>query len=480
MTTPIALPLVPLGASLLSLVRWRPWLPRVATAVSGVVAFVLTLAMAFSFRQVATLTALPNWVGVDALGAVLLLLQGFVSMTAAIYSWGYVRRITQGDADRERVYHVNLNLFLASLFVVPILLQPALAWVAIELTTVLSVFLVGFDNNRPALEAAWKYAVITIMGATAAALGIFLLLWGLRLYDGGTAQTWTAIAAAAPRMPHGLVQIAFVLIVLGFGTKVGFVPLHTWLPDAHSQAPTPVCSLLSGVEVSTAFYVIMRFWPAFVRVPGFPADRWAVVLGLISVGVAAFLVAQVRDYKRLFAFSTVEHMGLLLTALGLGPMGTYASIYQLVAHGLTKSLAFYASGGVLLATGTREIGKVQGLMRGAPLEGWMLLLSALAVGGAPPFAVFLSELAIVRSAFVAEDYVVVALTLGFVFVAFAGMVWHVTRMVFGPTAPRRSWTAPRSLKLAGGLAVVPVIGLGLYLPPELGHLFALAASSLGR
>lgn len=476
----VALPVTALVAA--AVAALRPWtnLPRMATAVAGVLEFLITLDVAIRVGQGATLQVPAAGIGVDGLAAVLLLLQGFVGMTASLYSWGYIRQLTEANRDRERWYHVNLNLFLASLFVVPLLLVPALAWVAVELTTVLSIFLVALENHHAALEAAWKYAVITIMGATAAALGIFLLLWGLSMRAPAAPQTWSAIIAAGPHMPAPLVRLAFVLIVIGFGTKVGFVPLHTWLPDAHSQAPTPVCALLSGVEVSTALYMILRLWPVFTTSPGFPAATWAIVIGLVSVGTAAFLLVQVHDYKRLFAFSTVEHMGILLAALGFGPLGAYAAIYQLLTHGLTKSLAFYTSGGVLIRTGTRDISEIRGLMQFAPWEGWSLLLAGLAIAGAPPFAVFLSEFSVVRSAYAVHDYWAIGLLLGFLLIAFLGILWQLTKMLFGTPHSDRRARSPRSLPLTVALSAVPVVLLGVYLPAPLHHLFQMAAMNLRR
>ncbi len=399
-------------------------------------------------------------------------------MTALVYSWDYIRHLARGHPEKERRYYMNLNLFVASLLVVPLLLQPALTWVAVELTTVLSVFLVSFDNTPPALEAAWKYAVITITGATVAVLGIFLLLWGLAS-AGGSAQTWSALVAAAPHMPAAQLKLAFVLILLGFGTKVGIVPMHTWLPDAHSQAPTPVCALLSGVEVTTILYVIMRLWPVFQGVPGLFATRWLEVVGLVSVGVAAFLLIQVHDFKRLFAFSTVEHMGILLTALGLGPAGDFGTTYQLLTHGLAKSVAFYAAGSVLMATGTRNIASVRGLIRISPVAGVTLLLSGLAVAGAPPFAVFLSELSIFRAAVSVNEVWVLGLLLFFLAVAFLGIMLHINAMVFGqPSHPPSS--TPGSLKLAMAVGWIPLVVLGVYLPPPLDHLLVLATHALRR
>jgi hydrogenase-4 component F len=223
----------------------------------------------------------------------------------------------------------------------------------------------------------------------------------------------------------------------------------------------------------------MRLLPAFTHVPGFPARTWLMVLGLVSLGTASFLLVQVQDVKRLFAFSTVEHMGILFIALGLGPLGDYGAMYHLLTHGITKATAFYAAGTAVLATGTREIGAMRGLVRVSRTAGAGLLLAGLAITGAPPFGVFLSELTILRAAVLRNEWWVLGLVLFFLAIAFAGVMLHVNRMVFGEPSHRPVHTGA-SLKLALALSAVPVVVLGVYLPQPLQHLFALAAATLGR
>ncbi|MDA8192903.1 MAG: proton-conducting transporter membrane subunit [Thermaerobacter sp.] len=473
-----AIPVIPLLAALAVLLFRHPTPARLITAAGGLATLLLSIDLAQQVTHRVDLVVLPGWVGVNGLSALILVLQGFVAMTATIYSWGYMKHQARAGEARERRYYLNLNLFLSSLFLVPIFLQPALTWVAVELTTVLSVFLVSFDSTPQALEAAWKYAIITIMGATVAVLGIFLLLWGLSLAHVAV-QTWASLKATAPLMPPLLLKLAFVLILIGFGTKVGIVPMHTWLPDAHSQAPSSVCALLSGIEVSTILYVIMRLWPVFAWIPGSFAQHWALAFGLLSVGVAAFLMIQVHDFKRLFAFSTVEQMGIVLVALGLGPAGGYASLYQVLTHAVTKSLAFYSAGAVLLTTGTRDIASVKGLIRVSPVSAMSLLFSGLAIAGAPPFAIFLSELSIFRSTWQTGHILVLVLLLGFLTVAFLGVLLKVNRMVFGQSH-HRPVSLPLTIRFALLVGWLPVLVFGVYLPRPMHHLLTLAALTLRR
>ncbi len=446
------------------------------TVAAALAAFALSVHVGLTVAAGGNASGIPGWIGADGLSTLLLLLISFVGATGAVFSIGYMART--GAEGRLRGYYASYNLFLGSILAVPLLAELSMVWIAVELTTLFSVFLVGYAGDRPALEAAWKYAVLTLMGAAIALLGFLILFWGLRA-AGGSAYTWDGVRSAVAGMPPALLGTAFLLILVGFGTKVGLVPLHTWLPDAHSQAPTPVCLLLSGVETSAVLYVILRLIPL---AGGVHAGVWAQVFGLISVGAAAFLLLQVRDYKRLFAFSTVEHMGIILTAAGFGSAGAaYGAVYQLLAHAVTKSFAFLAAGLVLLAVGTREIERVRGLIRRSPLAGAAVLIGGLAIAGAPPFVVFLSEFSIMRAGIAAGDFLAVGLLALFVAIAFVGIMWHVARMAFGqPSEGMKPARLPVSARIAAAIAGIPVIVLGVYLPGPLHALLRLAAEALSR
>jgi hydrogenase-4 component F len=470
------IPLLSFAAVLLSLLPLGQRFAPAVTLIAGVSAFLLALLAEGRVVIEHRLIAIPGWVELDGLSAVLLLLVAFLNATAALFSWGYLGAHVD-QASRIRSYFAHFNLFTFSLLLVPVLAQPALVWIAIEFTSLFSVLLVAFDNTQAALEAAWKYIALMFMGAAIALLGFFILFWAQEKAGGGH-YSWEGLRAVAAQMPPVLVKTAFLLILVGLGAKVGFVPLHTWLPDAHSQAPSPVCALLSGIKTTNSLYCILRL------VPLLATDHlqiWMQIVGLISAGVAAFLLLQVRDYKRLFAYSTVEHMGIIFVAAGFGAGGNYCALLQMIGHSLTKSFCFYAAGLALLVLGTREIAAVRGLIRTSPFAGAMLLVGALAIGGAPPFAIFLSELSILRAGLEAKDYVTISLLTIFVAVAFFGILLHVNRMVFGEP----------SLELAAGhkklpfacvltllVAAIPVVALGLYQPASLHTLLDLAASQL--
>jgi len=453
-----------------------------ASVLGTLAVFILSWRAAWGLGHGIEIPGIRGWLSCDGFSALILLLVSFVGFAAAIFSWGYMSaRIHDNGGKRVRRYYRRYNLFLFSMLAVPILSQIAMVWIAVELTTLLSVFLVSFENTAEAMEAAWKYVVLTCMGAALALVGVLILYWGQSLTAGG-AFTWSGLTEASPKIPPAFLKTAFLFILVGFGTKAGLAPLHTWLPDAHSQAPSPVCALLSGVETTTALYAILRLIPVMDGVSSAGSSTWLIVFGLISMGAAAFLLIQVRDYKRLFAFSTIEHMGIILVAAGLGREAAYlASTYQMMTHAVTKSFCFFAAGAVLLMTGTREISSVRGLIRTSPIAGISLMIGGLAIAGAPPFAVFLSEFSIFRAGLAEGRYGVTGLLILFIIIAFGGIMYHVNRMVFGQgqTGPAPG-SLPLSCRLTLAMTVLPVILLGFYMPEPLHNLLRFAAACLGR
>lgn len=475
----ILIPLLPFAAVLLSLLPLGRRFALAVTLIAETGAFALAVGEALRVVAEQRVVAIAGWVELDGLSATLLLLVTFLSGTAALFSWGYIAA-HEDEPRRIRSYCAHFNLFVFALVLVPVLAQPAFVWIAIEFTSLFSVLLVAFDNTQAALEAAWKYIALMFMGAAIALLGFFILFWAQQNTGGGH-YSWDGLRAVAPHMSPVLVRAAFLLILVGFGTKVGFVPLHTWLPDAHSQAPSPVCALLSGIKTTNSLYCILRLVPLLASAH---LQIWMQVVGLISAGVAAFLLLQVSDYKRLFAYSTVEHMGIIFVAAGFGAGANYGALLQIVSHSVTKSFCFYAAGAVLLVLGTREIAAIRGLIRTSPAAGAALLFGALAIGGAPPFAVFLSEFSIFRAGVAQRHYFTTALLAVFITVAFFGILLHVNRMVFGQPSPPAENPGPAhaalpfSCVLTLVLAAIPIVVLGVYQPVPLHELLVLAASNL--
>lgn len=477
MTDLAAVTFIPIAASLLC---WLPAVRRFAAPIT-VAAAAVVLALAAHVASVTAIVgrvhALGGWFTADGLGALILALVALVSFTASVFSWGY---LSHHDTGRQHNYYVLYNLFVASMLTVPVMANVALMWIAVELTTLLSAFLVGYESTPEALEAAWKYVVLTTLGAILALLGFLILYWGSQL-AGHAPFTWLGLVQVASHMPPALLWPAFLFVLVGFGTKVGLVPMHTWLPDAHSQAPAPICALLSGVETTTVLYVILRLFPVVGQAQGLNARPWFIGFGLFSVGIAALLLIHVRDFKRMFAFSTVEHMGIILLAAGLGGAAAHlGAAYQLTAHALAKSFCFFAAGAVVLATGTQDIWSIRGLSRSSPLAALVLVVGGFAIAGVPPFAVFLSEFIIFKAGLAQGDYLVIGLLALFIVIAFCAVMSHVTRMAFGPpVADGQLRTVPRLCHAALAAAAVPLVVIGLYVPERLRELLEVAARAMG-
>lgn len=480
--------IVPAIATLLTvgLRRLAPWI----TLAAAVIVLVLSVQAAFAVGSGGVLADLHGGLVLDAFAAVYLLLVAFVGVTAALYAIGYLpahygEKESDGDGapaapPRYRAYWPLYNLFLLSLLAVPLVSDLALVWVAIELTTVFSAFLVAYTDRSAALEAAWKYVALTSVGAMVALFGVLVLYYGV--HAAGQPVTWVGLMNAAPHIAPAILWVSFALWLIGFGTKAGLVPVHTWLPDAHSQAPASICGVLSGVETSGALYMLLRIHPALLANRGIThVASWYIIAGLLSVAVAAFLILQVHDYKRLFAYSTIEHMGVILAACGLGAgVDQLGTVYQFFGHAFTKSFCFYAAGVATIVFGTQEIKAVRGLISRSPWAGWALLLGAIAIAGAPPFTLFISEFKILSVGFAAGQYWATGLLTALLVLAFIAILYQVGRVVFGePEHGAPPVKLPATSMLALALAFIPMLVFGFYLPAPLATLLHQAAGLLG-
>lgn len=476
----IATVFLPLLAALLCWVRPLRSIAWLVTIICLALSFAAAITTSAQILVNGRVVAIPGWIGADGLSALVLLLVTFVCTLAAVFAGGYMRHEAQS---KERLwwFYCNYNLFVFSLGVVPALDRVNLVWVGVELVTLFATLLVAYESTPGTLEAAWKMAILTIMGAPIALFGFLTLYWAFRSSGGGTAETWQSLYAMASTMSPNLLKLSFLLVFVGFGAKTGFAPMHTWLPDAHSQAPTPVCAVLSGMKTTIPLYVILRLLSVVLISPQARMGEWMVVIGLFSVGIAAFLLLQVRDYKRMFAFSTVEHMGIILTAAGFATHASaYGAVAQMLNHSITKSLCFYAAGMVLLTLGTRQISEVRGLFRVSPFAASALLLSSLAIAGAPPFPIFLSEFSILSAGLKGGHNVAVSILAILIVIAFVAILLHVNGMLFGKPDPLSTTLAiPATCRTAVVLAVIPVAVLGVYIPGPVHSLLTLAAQQLG-
>ncbi len=482
-----ALLAVPLVAVLLTLLGgWR--LARAATLVAGVISLGLAIAIAITVEHGRVLTGAGGWLRLDSLGAVFLLTTGLLYAIAGVFSIGYLaadQRHSDFPAFAKR-YFAYMNLFGWSMLLVPLAADFGTLWVAVELTTIISALLVAIDRTDAALEASWKYILIASSGLGIALLSIIVLYaTGTHALGADYVPRFQRFLTHAGGLSRDAVALAFVLSVVGFGTKVGFVPMHTWLPDAHSEAPAPVSALLSGSLLAAAFYAILRFFQVTVASGQRSfAEHVLIVFGVISLVAASFFVIRQGNYKRLLAYSSIEHMGIIALGIGFGaPLAVAGALLHVVTHASAKGLAFFGAGSLLRGYDTKEVDGVTDAGRAMPWTGPMFLAAALALSGLPLSGVFRSEFQIVAGGFARPQYVGVALLLVFVNLAFFGVIWHAARMVLG-RAPEPSPDAPRAGErgpwmVAGMLGCLFVsVALGVHLPGDLATLLHNAGARL--
>ncbi|MEU6535347.1 proton-conducting transporter membrane subunit [Streptomyces sp. NPDC047000] len=411
----------------------------------------------------------------DALTVWMLLVVGAVALIACGAAPAYLNgeRAAGRAGDRAvRRYHVLVQTFLAAMCLAVLTANLGVLWVAVEATTIVTAFLVGHRHTRASVEAAWKYVVICSAGIALAFLGTVLIYYAAR--QAGVAEAWAldwpTLVAHADRLDPAVTRLGITLVVLGFGAKAGLVPLHAWLPDAHSQAPAPVSALMSGVLLSVAFAAVLRYRLIADAALGTGFTRTLLTgIALLTLTLAAGLLLAQRDYKRMLAYSSMEHMSLIALAAAIGsPLALTAALLHIAGHGLAKSVAFCASGRILQLTGTARIGRVRGLLAKAPPVAGAFGLAVVALMGFPPFSLFASELGIVRAGFAAGGRLgwVTSAALLLVLVAFAALAVRTARMLLGPgtptgESPSAAW--PLLLGLAAcaalGVALGPLTGL---------------------
>lgn len=454
----LTLVLVPLVASGLA---WavpragRRWLfLSVAVLLAGLSAY-----LASRVLQNGTLGTSGEWIRVDALGAWMIAAIAAAAWPVLVYVSRHAVR--HGNA---RSFDSWLMVLLAAMYLVVITGNLGLMWVAIEATTVSSTLLVAQYGTRPALEAAWKYVLICSAGIIFALLGTMIFYYAGTL-AGSHGMGWSSLVGVGSRLDPALVRMAFVFVLVGYGAKAGLAPLHHWLPDAHSQAPAPVSALLSGILLGCATYAVARFL-TLTNMAGDGAFAQVVLIGmgLLSLFVAAgFLVVQ-KDLKRMLAYSSVEHTGIIFVALGFGGLaGVSAALLHLLNHALVKPALFLVAGEVSDAYGTRQIGRVRGLMARLPGLGVLFLALLAAVAGLPPFGLFLSEWLVLKSG-MALGWVLPSMVAALLAIAFAGLMYHAARMVLGPPGGRSLDVPEKPISWVVPLPFLLVLLTGLVLP----------------
>lgn len=448
-------------------------LSRYAVVAAAVVVLGSGLALVGVTLDGHTPTALDGLLRVDALSAFMLTVVGSVGLTAA---WGALDPLRP----RDHVYSVLALLFLGAMSLAVLADNLGVLWIAVEATTIATAFMVGHHRTRRAIEAAWKYVVLGSVGVAIAFLGIVLLYAATRS-AGDPTLSWSVLANTRPDLDPSVVRVAAGLAILGFATKAGLAPMHSWLPDAHSQAPAPVSGLMSGVLLAVAFYAILRVQAIATPVIGSGLMRGLLVTaGLLSLTLSALLVIRQRDLKRMLAYSSIEHMGLLaLAAAAGGRLAIAGALLHVLGHGLAKSTTFVASGRILAAEGTTTMADIRGLVARRPGVAVPFLVGVVALLGLPPFSLFFSEVAIVVGGVQQGLGWVMAVAVLLLLVMFAAMSRHVVAMLFGGPAagaePDRAPYGPR-LPLILALTATGVVG---FVAGPFATLLDRAASVLG-
>ena len=470
-----------LVALLLAFIGAWKYAPEVNIA-GSLLTFVVSLILAFQVQREGGSLAGSSYFFVDYLNISLVVMTTLVSTTTAIFSRRYMRvEREHGRVGRWRMrfYHAMFQLFIFAMLIALVTNNFGVLWISMELATLATVLLVSLYRTPNAIEAAWKYFILCGVGIAQALFGTVLLYFAAErvLGAGGDALLWTNLSRVSSQLDPTVLRLAFVFLMVGYGTKAGLVPLHNWLPDAHSEGPTPISAVLSGLLLNIALYALIR---CKALVDGSLGTGFAgnimMGFGLLSLLTAAFSMLRQKDIKRLFAYSSIEHMGIATFAFGLGgPLATFGGVLHMLVHSLAKSATFFSVGHAAQMHGTQEIAKIRGLIKGNPAVGWGLFLGVMALAGMPPFGLFTSEFLILTATMKEAPLLALPLLLGLT-VAFAALFFKVQPMAAGAKAPgQRPLT---SANIPVFLHLVLVLVPGVYLPVFLADWFHLAAEIL--
>jgi hydrogenase-4 component F len=420
---------------------------------------------------------------VDDLNIVFVVLGTFVGFTTSVFSASYIGHeieIGRVTPAHLRFYHAMYQALMFAMNLALLANNIGLMWVAIELATLTTVVMVGIYRTHEALEAAWKYFILGSVGIALALFGTILVYMAARpvIGEGQDAMVWTALIAHAPDLSPELLNVAFVFLMLGYGTKVGLAPLHAWLPDAHAEGPTPISAVLSGLLLNVALYAVLRFKMILAANPrAISPGALMVTLGLVSLIFASFMLYRRRDIKRMFAYSSIEHMGLITFAFGMGgPLANFAALLHMTMHSLTKSAIFFAVGHIAQVKGTQRIAEIRGLTESHPVLGWSLVVGVVAIAGLPPLGIFMSEFLIVSSTFAREPLLAIPLVFGLL-VGFGALMLRLTEVAFGEPTGGMAPVEASYVPLFSHLGLVAVAGV--YLPGPLVTWFQNVARLLG-
>ncbi|MCC8989035.1 MAG: hydrogenase 4 subunit F [Candidatus Contendobacter sp.] len=420
---------------------------------------------------------------VDDFNIYLIALNNLVSFTTSVFSAGYIAHeleIGRLTPKYLRFYHSMYQALIFAMNLAFLANNIGLLWVAIELATLITVLMVGIYRTRAALEAAWKYFILGSLGIALALFGTILVYLAAQpvMGQGLPAMAWDQLLANAARFEPALLNLAFIFLLLGYGTKTGLFPLHAWLPDAHAEGPTPISAVLSGLLLNVALYAVLRFKMLMSANPNALAPGPLLVgVGLASLLFAALMIYRRGDIKRLFAYSSIEHMGIMTFAFGMGgPLANFAGLLHMTMHSLTKSAIFFTVGHISQAKGTQRISTIRGLTATHPALGWGLVAGVVAIVGMPPFGVFMSEFLLVSSTFARQPLLALLLVLGLL-LAFGTLLWRLHGMAFGESHGATTPIHASRLPMLTHLGLV--LMAGIWLPEPLVAWFQHVAALLG-
>ena len=447
----------------------------------NVLATFLTFLAAFSlfFHRPET----GPYVLVDDLNNVFIVLTTFVGFTTSVFSASYIEHeIETGRLTPAflRFYHAMYQMLMFSMNLALVTNNIGVMWVGIELATLTTVLMVGIYRTHEALEAAWKYFILGSVGIALALFGTILVYMAAEpaIGTGPNAMVWTDLVAHAASFDPALLNLAFVFLLLGYGTKVGLVPLHAWLPDAHAEGPTPISAVLSGLLLNVGLYALLRFKMLLAANPeALAPGPLMITLGLASLLFAAFMLYRRRDIKRMFAYSSIEHMGIVTFAFGMGgPLANFAGLLHMSLHSLTKSAIFFAAGGISQVKGTQNMADIGGLTTTNPVLGWGLVLGVVAIAGLPPLGLFMSEFLVISSTFAREPLLAIPLVLG-ILIGIGALFLRINSVAFGEPRGENHKAKGSYFPMFAHLALV--LAAGIYLPGPLVTWFQNVAKLLG-
>ncbi len=431
---------------------------EITSIITSAVALTVSMIITLKVSSIGVYEFFPFFY-IDALGSIVMLIIAFVGLATTVYSVQYLREETAKNIigfSKVRQYFILLNLFLGVMFLAVTTSSPIFAWISIEATTLCTAFLISFYNKPSAIEAAWKYLIIN-------SIGLLLGFFGTLLYFSSSTSgfiDWQTLKVNTVHLDPLVAKIAFIFVLIGYGTKIGLAPMHTWLPDAHSKAPAPVSALLSGVLLNVTFIIVLRFKVMTDAVVGlYFSQSLLIVFGVISIIVAALLIVVQKNYKRLLAYSSIENMGIIALGFGYGGFGVYAGILHMIYHALLKSALFLSAGTILLKYSSTKIVRIKGAINSLPVTSIIFFTGFLAITGTPPFGIFFTKISIL-SAGMNIHLIVSIVVILFMTLLFIGFLRHASAMVFGDK-PAEIIGGEQSIWLI--IPPVVLIGIAFYL-----------------